>query len=299
MKKAIVTSLAVLGVCATLVGDELTNLAVNGDFERMPLHSMSKKHPAKDLLLPPEWNMSWSFWGFAKVAENASEARSGRNALVVSYPEGIDPKRKKGYAKSTIQSELIPIRHGVKYIIKAWFKGGKKGAKPGISVMEYDNSTPKKLKYLGWQPHLLKPVRQIKLSDDWQLYIGEYTPNKPKADSAMLLISTGASEPLWVDGVSMREEDPRALSARIADSSMAKDKRRWEKLFSKNRELRGKYARKLGRVYNSLKKLLKALKTEEAEKTLTSDKEHEYECRFDSIALKYDKIKKEINAKQG
>jgi hypothetical protein len=281
----------------TVAAGDLSNIVKNGDFERAPLHKMPKGHPAKDLLLPPGWNMSWSFWGFAKLAKNADTAKSGKNALLVSYPKGIDPKRKEKYDKSTIQSELTPVEHGVKYMVKAWFKGGELNAKPAFSIQEYDNSNPKKPKYLGWRPKLLKPVKQIKLSDQWQLFIGEYTPSKPTANSAMLLITNGSANPLWIDGVAMRKADDCRLSAKIADSEMAGDKKKWERLFSKNRELRRKYGRKLGRVYNSLKKLLKKLKTEENDKTLTPDREHEFECQYDALAQKYNKIKTEINTK--
>ena len=292
---------AVLGIFTILsiplsAGD-MTNIVQNGDFEEYPLHKMAKSHPAKDLVLPPGWNMAWAFWGFAKLAENAETAKSGKNALKISYPSGIDPKRKKNYDKSNIQSILTPVEHGKKYVIKAWLKGGDIGQKPSFSIQEYDNSDPKRPKYLGWRPHLLKPTTQIRLSDDWQLFIGEYTPSKPEANTVMLLNSNSKANPLWIDGVSMRQADARTLSARIADSEMAKDKKRWEKLFSKNRELRGKFARKLGRVYNSLKKLIKRLKEEEDDKTLTPDKEHMFECEFDALALKYNKLKKEIKTK--
>lgn len=300
-KKKLMIAVLIMGLsitlCGSLTAENMINIVENGDFEAYPLHKMPKSHPAKELLLPPGWNMSWSFWGFAKVAENAETAKSGKNALQLSYPSGIDPKRKKHYDKSSIQSKLTPVKHGVKYVVKAWFKGGKTGAKPSISIQEYDDSNPKKPKYLGWRPHLLKATTQIRLNDDWQLFIGEYTPSKPEANTIMLLISNSEAKPLWIDGVSARQADDNALSARIADSGMANDKKNWEKLFSKNRGLRSKYARTLGHQYNALKKLIKRLKKVEDDKTLTPDKEHMFECEFDALTLKYNKLKKEINAK--
>ncbi len=63
-------TLSILAVLAlsmpSTFGTDVANIIKNGDFEEYPLHKMPKSHPAKELLLPPGWNMAWAFWGILR-----------------------------------------------------------------------------------------------------------------------------------------------------------------------------------------------------------------------------------------
>jgi hypothetical protein len=244
----------------------------------------------KNIIMPEKWEMNASFIGSSELIQKKDMAKSGTNCLKIEFSPKTFPNRKKNHAKAIIMAGNLPVSLGKEYLVRMWVKGGESGEVFNLVIYQYSRQTnKKKFKYCGSRK--IKALKELRLSDSWQMYQGLYVPEYNEfASIYVATLAIGTVKALFIDDVSFRLMDKRSLLEQVKVLKVEDKIKRYEGIFAEVPRLKETFSERFTKLTGKIIALQSLLQKTQ----LTPEQEFYYEKTLDSLKAEYKKIRYEI-----